>query len=140
MKNDTQLGEILSSHNLKQTQKRKDVLGLFHQYSHALSAKMIENHFSSFDRVTLYRLLNSFEDNGLIHKVINDKGESFYAKCNSCKHSNHSDDHVHFHCTNCEKIFCLDQINSSDIKVPQGFNTQYINLAVYGNCKSCTNG
>jgi len=138
MKTEEELGHILIQHELKQTQKRKDVLSLFYQHSHALSSKMIEQNFSSFDRVTLYRLLNSFEEKGLIHKVMSSDGENFYAKCQSCKHQEHQDDHIHFHCTACKKIYCLDEISHTDIKVPTGFTTQAINLAVYGNCKACS--
>jgi Fur family ferric uptake transcriptional regulator len=138
MKTDQELGEILVQHELKQTTKRKNVLGLFYQQNHALSSKMIEHHFKSFDRVTLYRLLNSFEEKGLIHKVVNDNGEIFYAKCNSCKHHNHQDDHIHFHCSKCEKIYCLEDINHSDINVPTGFKLRSINLAVYGICSVCS--
>ena len=138
MKTEEELGEILIHHKLKQTQKRKDVLGLFHQHEHALSSKMIERHFKSFDRVTLYRLLNSFEEQGLVHKVVNDKGEPFYAKCQSCKHQEHQDDHSHFHCSECKNIYCLEKLNKLDIKVPNGFTAQSINLAVYGICKTCS--
>ena len=137
MKTVQELGQLLTNHNLKQTQKRIEVLGLFHKHSHALSSKMIEGNFKSFDRVTLYRLLNSFEENGLIHKVINDRGDVFYAKCNSCHHATHNDDHVHFHCIECQKIYCLDEVNHSNVQVPSGFSTSYINLAVYGLCKNC---
>tara|TARA_B100000809_G_scaffold22594_1_gene19701 strand:+ start:1231 stop:1647 length:417 start_codon:yes stop_codon:yes gene_type:complete len=138
MKTEEELGQLLIHHELKQTQKRKDVLALFYQYEHALSSKMIEQNFKSFDRVTLYRLLNSFEEKGLIHKVVNDHGEIFYAKCQSCKHHNHQDDHIHFHCSDCKKIYCLEDLNHSDIKVPAGFTAQSINLAVYGICKVCS--
>ena len=55
---------------------------------------MIEQHFKNFDRVTLYRLLNSFEEKGLIHKVFDANGDIFYAKCQVCKDHNHQDDHI----------------------------------------------
>ena len=133
-----ELGQILIHHELKQTQKRKDVLGLFYRHEYALSSKMIEQHFKNFDRVTLYRLLNSFEEKGLIHKVFDANGDIFYAKCQVCKDHNHQDDHIHFHCSSCKKIYCLADVDHSDIKIPSGFKTHSINLAVYGVCQSCS--
>ena len=138
MKTDEELGQVLIAHNLKQTQKRRDVLALFYTYDYALSSKMIEQNFTSFDRVTLYRLLNSFEEQGLIHKVVNDQGEVFYAKCSSCEDATHYDNHIHFHCKSCKKIYCLEDVNPSSIKIPTGFTTQTVHLDVYGVCKSCS--
>jgi Fur family ferric uptake transcriptional regulator len=139
MKSEDEIGKILLNHGLKQTQKRKEVLNLFYQHEHALSSKMIEQNFNSFDRVTLYRLLNSFEEKGLIHKVINEQGEAFYAKCLSCQDTHHHDNHIHFHCTSCTKIYCLEEINQASINIPEGFITHTVHLAVYGLCKGCSN-
>lgn len=138
MKTVEELGQILIAHGLKQTQKRKAVLALFYTHDYALSSKMIEQNFTSFDRVTLYRLLNSFEEQGLIHKVVNEQGEIYYAKCTSCQHATHYDNHIHFHCSSCQKIYCLEDVNPTSIKVPDGFTMQTVHLDVYGICKICT--
>ena len=134
---DEELSSILSEHHLKSTEKRKSVLRLFYSFDHALSSKMIEKELGEIDRVTLYRLLNSFEEKGIIHKVTNNLGESFYAKCSSCKHNHHHDDHAHFHCEECKKVYCLDHVQATDIEVPAGFKSNYMNLAVYGVCDKC---
>lgn len=135
--NQEDISSILSKHNLRNTEKRRIVLDLFLSHDHALSSKMIEEKFNDqIDRVTLYRLLNSFEENGIIHKVINQNNESFYAKCSACNHS-HKDDHMHFHCSECEKIYCLEDISIENIQIPDGFKTKSLTLDVYGVCKNC---
>ena len=135
-----QIASVLSKHELRNTEKRRNILELFLANNHALSSKMIEKEFNKkIDRVTLYRLLNSFEEHGLIHKVVNQKNETFYAKCNSC-HLNHKDEHLHFHCNNCRKVYCLDQIDPSQIKIPKDFSYQSMTLDIYGICKNCNNG
>ena len=130
------IADLLSKHQLRNTGKRRDVLSVFVQNDHALSSKMIESKLEKFDRVTLYRILNSFEESGLIHKVVNNKSEVFYAKCSGCSHK-HVDNHMHFHCTSCEKIYCLDDIPQSSFKTPEGFKLDHYQLDVYGVCKNC---
>ncbi len=135
-----QIASVLSKHDLRNTEKRRNILRLFLANNHALSTKNIEENLNkNIDRVTLYRLLNSFEEHGLIHKVVNQKNETFYAKCNSC-HSNHRDEHLHFHCNNCNKVYCLDQIDTSKINIPKDFSYQSMTLDIYGTCKNCNNG
>ena len=135
-----QISSILSRHKLRNTEKRRSILSLFLTNNHALSSKMIEDKFNQkIDRVTLYRLLNSFEEHGVIHKVVNQNNETFYAKCNSCQ-VDHKDEHLHFHCNICQKIYCLDQIETSKIKIPEGFSFQSMTLNIYGTCKNCNNG
>ena len=135
----SEIESLLSQHQLRNTEKRRDILRLFLTNDFALSSKMIEESLKNhIDRVTLYRLLHSFEDKGLIHRVINKDNETFYARCTSC-HSQHTDEHLHFHCTSCNKVTCIKHITTSSIIVPEGFEAKTINLDIYGICKKCNN-
>ena len=66
---------LLKHHDLRLTQVRKEVLSVFLKKEQALSQSDIEENVGQIDRITLYRTLRSFEDNGLIHRAI----DGFYS-------------------------------------------------------------
>ena len=64
---------ILKEHNLKSTESRLTILAIFKKNMHALSYNDIESLLTvKLDRVTVYRTLKSFEENGLIHQIYDD--------------------------------------------------------------------
>lgn len=101
-----------------------------------MSQDMIEEHLrGTVDRVTIYRILNTFCEDGITHRVVSDDGKSFYALCTGCNDEKHSHDHFHFKCTRCERIECLKEEIS--FKVPKGYKPQHINCIITGYCKQC---
>jgi Fe2+ or Zn2+ uptake regulation protein len=65
---DAHLQHILKAHHLRITNCRLDVLQAFQENPSALSQGVLEDRFPQYDRVTLYRTLNSFLDSGILHK------------------------------------------------------------------------
>ena len=66
----------------------------------ATSQPDLESLMNDVDRVTLYRILNVFEEKGIIHKVFDLNGTANYAICTSnCQEHRHHDEHLHFNCT-----------------------------------------
>lgn len=131
--------EILKKHGLKNTRQRKVVLEEFSKTSSALSQPDLEKRLGAeMDRVTLYRILSSFEENGIVHSVLDKQGTMNYASCSSsCSADHHHDEHVHFNCSNCHKIFCLD-VRIPKIKMPAGFVADQLSLTATGLCDSCS--
>ena len=129
---------LLREHNLRVTDCRKDILSMFLKSNFALSQAYLEESLpDSYDRVSIYRNLRSFEENGLIHKVLDDFGIMKYALCQSeCKEEHHHD-HVHFKCLKCGKTICLDTVNIPSISLPEGFSKEEANLLVTGVCNIC---
>ncbi len=113
-----------------------EVLGQNHQaYAHA----DLELLFKDMDRVTLYRVLNDFEEAGLVHKIIDMDGVTRFALCkHSCPDTHHADEHVHFSCQACHKMFCLENVSSPVFNIPSGFKAIGQNILVYGFCKTCS--
>lgn len=129
---------LLKTHGLKVTETRLNVLGQFFEHNYALTHQDLENALPQFDRVTLYRTLNSFESKGITHKVLGQNGVAKYALCkHQCNEHQHHDNHFHFHCTNCEKTYCLDESLKQDIKLPTGFVMHDVRLNVRGVCVDC---
>jgi Fur family transcriptional regulator, ferric uptake regulator len=134
----TKTEELLKSHTLRVTKVRTRVLDMFREQAKALSHPEIEEEFSDFDRVTLYRTLHSFLENGLLHKVPDDSGVMRYALCQTdCTAHDHFDNHVHFKCESCEKIECLHDVEIPAVHVPDGYEVQMAHLLLQGICPAC---
>lgn len=129
--------KILRKHHLRITDSRIDVLERFYNTSHALSFKDLEEELEDYDRVTLYRTLNSFIDQSVIHRIPDDTGSACYGLCyESCTPDKHFHDHVHFKCIRCGNIDCLPDIHVPIIDLPD-YEIIDSNLIINGICKAC---
>ncbi|WMJ75019.1 transcriptional repressor [Cytophagaceae bacterium ABcell3] len=131
--------KILKNNKIKVTSTRVMVLDEFLKASKVLTLQEISGKLpENFDRVTLYRTLNTFESGGIIHKIPDHSGQVNYALCNhDCNHEHHNDDHVHFKCTNCNTTLCLDQVKAPEIKLNENFKISRYNYLVEGICEKC---
>ena len=132
--------KILKEHDLRTTGCREDILTVLLGESFALSHADIEARLpEGFDRITLYRTLKTFVDKGLIHKVLDDEGNTKYALCkDSCSAAGHHHGHVHFKCTQCGLTNCLEQVQIPAFALPEGYNPVDVNLLVQGVCRLCS--
>lgn len=132
------VNQTLRSHKLRITETRQKVLVEFINGHKALKQTDLENTLgNSFDRVTIYRTLNSFLESGIIHKIPDDGGVAQYALCDNCTEHAHHDEHIHFKCTVCHKLECLDHYTVPKFEVPQGYTVQTADLLVTGVCGEC---
>lgn len=130
--------EILKDFKLKNTTCRSEVLEVMMKNEQALSHSEIETHIGpSHDRVTVYRTLKTFLENGLVHKVLDDGGVTKYALCSDCTKEEHHHEHVHFKCQNCGQTICLDEIKIPTISLPSGYSVKETNLLIKGVCDHC---
>lgn len=131
---------ILDSHDLRKTRVRREVLHVFLQSKKALGNKEIETHFDQLDRITLYRTLRTFEDHGIIHKAIDGSDRPKFALCSvECTEEEHRDDHAHFHCEQCGKTLCLEEVETPDVHAPNGIQVTNTHVVLTGLCKDCSN-
>ncbi len=130
--------DILKEHSLKHTKQRVRVLEEIALDTVAISQPELEKKLGKeIDRVTLYRILNIYEDKGILHRIMDMNGTANYAICSpSCSEEHHHDEHVHFNCTNCAKIYCLD-VSVPQIKMPEGFTATTMSTIAYGICEKC---
>jgi len=99
---------LLEKHHLKKTGPRLKVLSMLSAKNVATSQPDLEGVMNDIDRVTLYRILNAFEEKGIIHKVFDLNGTANYAMCSSnCGEDHHHDEHLHFNCTLCKNVYGL---------------------------------
>lgn len=135
------IDDILKKNQLSVTGSRKKILELFLQSNGALAHSDIEKKTGEkFDRVTVYRTLQSFLDKGIIHTIPTSDNSIRYALCkDDCSNGHHHDNHVHFVCSKCSNTVCLDHVTIPAVKLPVGFKASEFQMVVNGICKSCQN-
>ncbi len=130
---------ILKQNRLSVTGSRQKILDLFLLSDGALSHAAIEKSTGeSFDRVTVYRTLQTFVEKGIIHLIPTTDNSIKYALCKSdCAPGHHHDNHVHFICGECNKTICLDDVNIPAVRLPAGFTPKRSEMVVTGICGDC---
>jgi|SRR5690606_1567642 len=131
--------KLLRKHNLKVTTPRLSVLSVISEKETATSQPDLEKVLGkSVDRVTLYRVLNAFEEKGILHKIFDLHGTATYALCSDeCPEHIHSEDHVHFTCSQCNSVYCLNEVAIPTIKTPDGFRVDAVGVNAIGVCAQC---
>ncbi|MEJ7766682.1 MAG: transcriptional repressor [Chitinophagaceae bacterium] len=134
-----QISHILKRNQLSVTGSRKRILELFLANNGALAHGDIEKKTGEkFDRVTVYRTLQSFLDKGIIHSIPTADNAIRYALCkDDCSQGHHHDNHIHFLCIGCGNTICLDDVNLPAVKLPKGFRGEQMEVVVSGKCKDC---
>lgn len=130
---------LLNRHHLKKTGPRLRVLTMMSGKNTATSQPDLESLMGDVDRVTLYRILNIFEEKGIIHKVFDLNGTANYAFCTSdCEEHVHRDEHLHFNCTICNSVYCLNELTLPQLDLPAGFKAEGFTLYASGICPKCS--
>src|SRR5687767_13844954 len=135
----TQIEGILKRNQLSVTGSRSRILGLFLEQPGALAHGDIERKAGEkFDRVTVYRTLQTFVEKGIIHSIPTADNSILYALCkDDCVEGHHHDHHVHFVCTQCNITYCLDDVVTPELKLPKGYTYTHIEVVAEGTCKNC---
>lgn len=129
--------QLLHRKKLKATTTRIQVLDLIKAYNSAMPVSALQNQLDNFDRVTLYRILNTFLKKGVIHKAHINKDDVYYALCGeSCSSENHIHQHVHFKCKSCETVSCVHLDQEVTIQLPN-LQIENINIEATGYCNNC---
>lgn len=88
------------------------------------------------DRATIYRILNRFCEDEIVHKIVADDGKQYFAVCVQCDDLPKNKNHFHFRCTKCETIECLQTL--VEFSVPEKYNVQQMNCVLIGICNDCS--
>jgi len=120
------------------TPARISVLSLLLDAKSALTHQELEQSAKeqglSFDRVTLYRALDWLVDQGMAHKILgNDRSWRYNALSESAMRQ-----HAHFHCTICNQVFCLEQLQPTLLySLPADYKVEEVDLKLQGGCPDC---
>jgi Fe2+ or Zn2+ uptake regulation protein len=127
----------LQKADLKVTGARLAVLGYLGQTSKPLDADAIFNHLKAehdkVDMVTVYRILESFRQKGLITRLEFQEGKFRYEMA--------GDEHHHLICEQCGGIEDMSDCNITDLEkeitVKKGFVVKRHALEFFGTCTLC---
>ncbi len=132
--------ELLKNHGVRITGIRKDIVSVVLESGSAISCKEIKERLGdNFDRVTVYRTLNTFVDEGIMHMVTTPDGVQRYALCASgaCENHHHEDRHIHFLCSKCGRTYCLNYHEEPKIDIPKGYMVTSYEISASGICAEC---
>ncbi len=129
----------LKENGLKITPKRVETLRILSQQSVYLSpieirALLLEK-FTKVGLPTVYRILQQFEEIGIVSVIKQDDNQLYYFLCDC------SDQHHHFVCRKCHKVSCITYCDFEHIKKlvfeQLGSHAETHVLQVEGLCKEC---
>ncbi|VXC07822.1 Fur family transcriptional regulator [Maribacter litoralis] len=124
--------------NRRNTPTKEAILNLLSTSKKALSQDAIERQLDiKINRATIYRVLNRFCEDGIVHKIVAEDGKQYFAICEKCDNpSEVVTHHFHFRCLSCDTIECL-QVPVA-YSVPDGYEVQHANCVLTGVCNDCS--
>lgn len=129
--------KVLQENNLKNTHARQVVLDLFLQTRTPIAADQIFSYLSQkkcdIDRATVYRILDTFVEKGIISRIEFQEGKFRYEIAGN--------DHHHLICEKCSSISDISDCGISEwekeIRSKKGFLVKRHSLEFFGVCSSC---
>ena len=120
----------------RNTPSKEAVLDILANSKKAMSHEAIEQKINiDIDRATIYRVLNRFCEDGVVHKIIAEDGKQYFAVCMKCDEKKLTNNHFHFRCTKCQTIECLPK--TVHFSVPDGYTVESVNCVLTGICNDC---
>jgi Fur family transcriptional regulator, ferric uptake regulator len=135
-----EIKQLLKPYSLKLTLPRLKVLEIFVSNAKAITyAELLGLTDQVFDRVTVYRTLRSFEELGIIHRIVGVNSSVNYAlsiTSDANKKEPHQQ-HLHFGCTNCHSVYCLNDQLVPPITLPDIYEVHSLSMIIVGTCRMC---
>lgn len=128
---------LLQKHGIKPTSNRILVVKALAAEENPSSLTELEDKIVSVDKSGVFRALTLFRDHHLVHSIEDGEGGIKYELCFSHDDSDDDDQHVHFYCERCHKLFCLYDIPIPHVPIPSGFTRESENYVIKGICEEC---
>ena len=94
----------------RNTATKDAVLSVLTSVGKAMSQSAIEKKVGvDINRATIYRVLNRYCEDGVLHRIAADDGKQYFALCVKCDDNEQPRHHFHFRCEKCETIECLPE-------------------------------
>lgn len=132
--------DVLKLYDLNKTHCRVLVLEQLMSSDKALSQQEIDDMLRPLcNRSTLYRILSTLEEKGIILRVVIDENSKYYFDRSLIESPSQQVDFVFFHCINCNDVLPMQQVKQEGILLPEGFMMKEYNFVIRGICKQCNN-
>lgn len=128
---------ILKKAGLRCTPGRIEIISILLHSEHPLSQEEITAELSrnGLDRVTVYRALEAFFKEGIVHRVETGDRLRRYALC-ACGSRKHC--HPHFVCRECGRVECLTGVKLPTFTEPKpGYKVEEQETYLKGICPEC---
>ena len=129
-------GERLKAAHLRVTKMRIRILDILETHATPMAHTEILLQAPGMDRVTLYRVLDSLVEAGLVHRVQGTDGTWRF-----CAHDEDTEGcpggHAHFLCETCGKMYCLTDQKIPHFNLPNDFTVTHKQMLLLGICKQC---
>lgn len=129
--------ERLEKKGVRVTSIRMLVLDALMRASRTMSLADLETELETVDKSSIFRTLEVFEANHLVHSIDDGTGSMKYEICEGEDSCTVADMHTHFYCEKCHKTYCLKEINAPLVDLPEGFTVHSVNYIIKGICSSC---
>jgi len=127
--------EILRKAKLRVTSCRTSLLDLLLHAKDPLTQKELMEALEEqgFNRVTIYRALQTFLDATIVHRIVTEDRTWRFA-ISHCGHRGHC--HPHFTCRSCGRIRCLDGVAIPAVDL-EGHRIESQAMYLWGVCPDC---
>lgn len=120
----------------RNTPTQDAVLAVLAEADEAMSQDVIEQSIGiEINRATIYRILNRFCEDGVLHRVVAEDGKQHFALGTRNQKEGLEHNHFHFRCIKCKVVECLPiKVN---YELPDGYSVESVNCVLTGICKKC---
>lgn len=132
-----EIADKLEKKHIKPTANRILVLKTLWEEARPMCLSNLEDVLFTMDKSSIFRVLTTFLEHGMVHAFEDGRGILNYEVCTSEEACNHSDAHFHFYCESCHQTYCLKEVHVPEIKLPEGFTHHSVSFVIKGECAQC---
>ena len=129
--------DILERAGVRPTANRVLVFKALQAARSPMSLIELETALETLERSSVLRALTVFADNDIVHLLEDGRGVTKYELCHSHDHSSLNDQHPHFYCEKCQRVYCFDSEAVPPVNMPAGFSARSVNYMIKGICPHC---
>lgn len=129
--------ELLQNHGIKPTANRIVIAKALAHAVRPMSLSELEYNIMTIDKSNIFRALNVFKANHLVHAIEDGSDSVRYELCMSSDEHDDDDIHVHFYCENCHKTFCMEDTPVPAVELSEGYEMVTANYIIKGLCPKC---
>ncbi len=89
----------------------------------------LSSEMDSISRTTVYNVLNLLVENEIIREIGIEKNEMRYDA--------NTNNHIHFKCCECSKVYDLLSVNFPIVELPENFVANEVQININGKCPLC---
>ena len=130
--------EMLKKAGLRKTLPRVEILKVLINAKEPVTQQQISQVLSDYspNKVTVYRTLECFLENGIVHKAFVKDRTAYFELGHNCSEKQC---HPHFTCKNCHRTHCLTNVKMPMAKIEEaGFSIEHQKVELDGLCPKCS--